>query len=239
MTRGDATAPAISIACLDMAGTTIVDDGAVVAAFTVAIEAAGLDPAGDQGRAALEYVRDTMGRSKIEVFRAVLDGDEERSRTANAAFEQAYGDHVRAHGAAAIPGAADAMGRLREHGLRVCLTTGFAPATRDLLIDALDWRDVIDLALSPADIGGRGRPWPDLPLHALLRLAGEDVRALAVAGDTADDLWSGHRAGAAIVAGVLTGAHDEDTLAAAPHTHIVESVAALPELLLATRQAAA
>lgn len=30
------------------------------------------------------------------------------------------------------------------------------------LIDALDWRPLIALALSPAD-AGRGRPWPDCP----------------------------------------------------------------------------
>jgi len=70
----------------------------------------------------------------------------------------------------------------------------------------------------------------------MLRLGGDDVRALAVAGDTADDLWSGHRAGAGVVAGVLSGAHDRDTLAAAPHTHLLGSVAELPALLLAERE---
>jgi phosphoglycolate phosphatase-like HAD superfamily hydrolase len=33
------------------------------------------------------------------------------------------------------------------------------------------------------------------------------------------------------VAGVLTGAHDRDTLAGAPHTHLVDTVADLPALV--------
>jgi beta-phosphoglucomutase-like phosphatase (HAD superfamily) len=62
-----------------------------------------------------------------------------------------------------------------------------------------------DLALSPAD-ADRGRPWPDLPLTALIRLGGGSVSELAVVGDTPSDIESGRRAGAAVVAGVLTGA---------------------------------
>ena len=60
--------------------------------------------------------------------------------------------------------------RLRDAGIRVCLATGFSPSTRDAIIDELAWGGLIDLALSPAD-AGRGRPWPDLPLTALLMLA--------------------------------------------------------------------
>ena len=74
------------------------------------------------------------------------------------------------------------------------------PATRDAIIAQLGWGELIDLALSPAD-AGRGRPWPDLPLTALLRLGGGAVSELAVAGDTASDVESGLRAGAGIVAG--------------------------------------
>jgi phosphoglycolate phosphatase-like HAD superfamily hydrolase len=54
---------------------------------------------------------------------------------------------------------------------------------------------------------------------------------VAVVGDTANDLWSGWRAGAAVVAGVLTGAHDRPQLEAAPHTHLLASVADLPAIL--------
>ena len=147
-------------------------------------------------------VRSTMGQSKIEVFRRIL-GDEAR----RPAGQHGVRGPLRGRGPRGrvepLPGAGTRSRPARRRH-RVCLATGFSPAPgRDL--DALGWGDLIDLALSPAD-AGRGRPWPDLPLTALLRLGGGAVSELAVAGDTASDIESGLRAGAGVVAGVLTGA---------------------------------
>jgi phosphoglycolate phosphatase-like HAD superfamily hydrolase len=77
--------------------------------------------------------------------------------------------------------------------------------------------------LSPADVG-RGRPAPDLVLGAMERLGVGDPGAVAVAGDTVSDLEAGAAAGAGAVIGVLSGAHDRATLAAAPHTAIIEDI---------------
>ncbi|HEX3491575.1 MAG TPA: HAD hydrolase-like protein, partial [Streptosporangiaceae bacterium] len=82
----------------------------------------------------------------------------------------------------------------------------------------------------PAD-AGRGRPWPDLPLTALIRLSGGSVSELAVAGDTASDIESGLRAGAGLVAGVLTGSASREELEQAAAPHILDSVAGLLPLL--------
>ena len=129
-----------------------------------------------------------------------------------------------------LPGAVETITALRAAGIRVCLATGFSPATRDALLDALGWRPLIDLALSPAD-AGRGRPWPDLPLTALLRLGGGAVTELLVAGDIASDVESGLRAGAGVVTGVTTGASGEDELAAAGAPYVLDSVTRLVPLL--------
>jgi phosphoglycolate phosphatase-like HAD superfamily hydrolase len=50
---------------------------------------------------------------------------------------------------------------------------------------------------------------------------------VAVVGDTASDLEAGTRAGARAVVGVLSGAHDRTTLAAAPHTDLIDDVTEL------------
>src|SRR5260370_33881301 len=92
-------------------------------------------------------------------------------RKGNAAFEEHYAASVRAGAVVPLPGAADTLTALRAAGIRVCLATGFSPVTRDALLDALDSRPPIDLALSPA-AAGRGPPWPDLPLPALRLLGG-------------------------------------------------------------------
>jgi phosphoglycolate phosphatase len=214
----------ITVACLDMAGTTVHDDGTVLEAFAAAIAAQNL-PLGAFNRAMTD-VRSSMGQSKIEVFRRIL-GDEAAAQQANEAFEDHYATAVRAGAVAAMPGAEQAITRLREAGIRVCLATGFSPATRDAIIDQLGWGGLVDLVLSPADAGfaGRGRPWPDLPLTALLRLRGGAVSELAVAGDTASDVESGLRAGAAVVAGVLTGADSRADLERAGAPLILDTIA--------------
>jgi phosphoglycolate phosphatase len=221
--------PPITVACLDMAGTTVADDGSVLKAFEAAMATAGLVPGEPAFAAADGIVRATMGQSKIEVFRRIL-GTEGRAQTANHAFEDAYAQSVRAGLVRPLPGAVETITALRAAGVRVCLATGFSPATRDALLDALGWRPLIDLALSPAD-AGRGRPWPDLPLTALLRLGGGAVSELLVAGDTPSDVESGLRAGAGVVAGVTTGAAAEDELAAAGAPYVLDSVTGLVPLL--------
>jgi phosphoglycolate phosphatase len=211
----------ITVACLDMAGTTVADDGVVLEAFAAAIAAQNL-PVAAYNRAMTD-VRSSMGQSKIEVFRRIL-GHETTARKANEAFEDHYAAAVRAGAIAAMPGAEATFSALREAGVRVCLATGFSPVTRDAIIDKLGWGGLIDLALSPAD-AGRGRPWPDLPLTALLRLRGGAVGELAVAGDTSSDIESGRRAGAAIVAGVLTGASTRADLEQAGAPLILDTIA--------------
>jgi phosphoglycolate phosphatase len=216
----------ITIACLDMAGTTVRDDGTVLAAFSAAAGQAGLASGTPEHDRAMEIVHAMMGNSKAEVFRRIL-GDEDAAARANQAFEDHYAAAVRAGQVTAMPGAEETITGLRAAGVRVCLLTGFSPATRDAILDALGWRPLIDLALSPAD-AGRGRPWPDLPLTALLRLGGEAVRDLAVLGDTPSDVASGLRAGAGLVAAVLTGRATRDELKQAGAPLILDSVADLP-----------
>jgi phosphoglycolate phosphatase len=216
----------ITVACLDMAGTTVRDDGSVLEAFGAAIATQNLPVA--RFNQAMQDVKSSMGQSKIEVFRRIL-GDEQAAQQANEAFEDHYAAAVREGHVTAMPGATDVFKTCRDAGIRVCLTTGFSPGTRDAIISELGWGDLIDLALSPADAGfwGRGRPWPDLPLTALLRLRGGAVGELAVAGDTASDIESGHRAGAAIVAGVLTGASTRADLEQAGAPLILDTIADL------------
>lgn len=203
----------VELVVLDMAGTTARDDGVVEQAFQRAAERTGVADRMPWAEA-LQYVRDTMGMSKIDVFTHLANGDKAAAAAATDAFEGAYSEIVAEQGVAEIPGAADAIRSMREAGLKVALTTGFAPVTRDALIDGLGWHDLIDFALSPLD-AGRGRPAPDLVLTALLRAGASAVSAVAVVGDTSSDVQSGRRAGAGFVAGVLSGAHEAAALTGA------------------------
>ncbi|MFE0104087.1 phosphonatase-like hydrolase [Streptomyces sp. NPDC059009] len=221
----------IRLVVLDMAGTTVADGGLVEQAFSAAAERLGVAPGSADHEEKLDYVRATMGESKISVFRHLF-GDETRAQEANVAFEKAYGELVDGGRIAPVPGAREAIEELKSAGKAVVLTTGFARVTQDAILDALGWRDLVGLTLCPADAGGRGRPFPDMVLAAFLRTGAADgVREIAVAGDTAYDMRSGVRSGAGVVAGVLTGAHDEAVLREAGATQVLGSVAELPALL--------
>lgn len=219
----------ISLVCLDMAGTTVHDGGVVVDAFRTALTDVGLEPGTAAHDHAVQYALDTMGQSKIAVFTALFDGDTVRAEAANAAFERAYAATV-GRGVRPVDGAVDVLEALRASGTKVALTTGFSPVTRDAVLDALGWQDRVDLALSPAD-AGRGRPFPDMVLAAVLRTQTDEVRQVAVVGDTVADLLTGTRAGASVVAGVRTGTHQDADFATVPHTHVLDSVVDLPALL--------
>jgi phosphoglycolate phosphatase len=218
------------IVVLDMAGTTVADDGVVTDAFTAAIGDLGVPSGSERFDTMFRYVMDTMGQSKITVFRALLDGDEDAAQRANSAFERHYAEFVHNGRCEPVPGAAEAISTLRAAGRKVALVTGFARPTQDAILAALGWQDIADLTLTPAD-AGRGRPFPDLVLTALLRLGGSDVRAVAVAGDIPSDILTGLHAGAGVVAGVLTGAGTSEQLLAAGATHVLGSVARLPAVL--------
>ena len=88
--------------------------------------------------------------------------------------------------------------------------------------------------LAPGD-GVRGRPYPDLILTALMRLDVDGVFNVATLGDTSSDIESGLRAGVAIAAGTLTGAHDERQLREAGATHVVDSVTEFAGLIVQDR----
>ena len=218
----------ISLAALDMAGTTVADDGLVERAFTEAIGSVGVSSSDDRFPAMLDHVRRTMGQSKIVVFRALLP--ESEAQQANAAFEAAYSRLVTDGYCEPIPGAEQAIKDLRSAGIRVALTTGFARPTQDAILSALGWHDLADIALTPAD-AGRGRPYPDMILTAVLRLGIDDVRSVAAVGDTPSDILSGLRAGASISAGVLTGTTTQAQFEEAAATHVLDSVRDLPALL--------
>jgi phosphonatase-like hydrolase len=218
----------ISLAALDMAGTTVADDGLVERAFTEAIASVGVSTSDDRFPSMLDHVRRTMGQSKIVVFRALLS--ESLAQQANSAFEAAYSHLVSEGLCEPIPGAEQAIKSLQSSGILVALTTGFSRPTQDAILTALGWQSLPDLVLTPSpDV--RGRPYPDMILTAALRLGIDDVRTIAAVGDTPSDILSGLRSGARISAGVLTGAGTRAEFEEAGATHVLESIRDLPELV--------
>lgn len=225
----DKTPKRLSLAVLDMVGTTITDDGRTERAMSRALVEHGVDPGTSRFESMLGYARDTMGYSKLEVFGHLFD-DAAVAERANKSFELAYDELISDGGVRAIPGAEDAIAWMRDAGMKVCLATGFGRHTQNMVLESLGWMGLADLSLCPAD-AGRGRPYPDMVLTAVLALDLDDVREVAVVGDTGSDMLTGVRSGASVIVGVLTGSHSEATLRAAGATAVVDSIKELPHLL--------
>jgi phosphonatase-like hydrolase len=94
----------------------------------------------------------------------------------------------------------------------------------------LGWRKYFAAIISSDDVT-EGRPAPFMIFHAMEAARVNSVREVVAAGDTPLDLQAGANAGLRGVAGVLSGASSAARLRQEPHTHILRSVADLPELL--------
>jgi phosphoglycolate phosphatase len=228
---GMGNASPIKLACLDLAGTTIGDIAMVERAFAEAIATQGIVPGTGAYARAMVHVHRSRGCSKIEVFRGIFPTNEAQAQAANLGFERSYQGAIERAGLVPAPGTIEALEKLRGAGVKICLITGFSRATLGRVLSALGWMDKVDLAICPED-AGRGRPWPDMVLTAILRLGIGDVREVAVAGDSESDMLCGSRAGASIVAGVMTGVHSRERLIRGGATQIIDSIADFPSLVL-------
>jgi phosphoglycolate phosphatase len=214
----------IELICFDMAGTTVNDQGLVMAAFRQTIR--GLTLSGDEALRAETYVMATMGQSKIDVF-THLFGD--RASTANDAFERHFIEAAVAEGVSEVLGTRKTVETLKERGIGVALTTGFSPSTREALIEALEWHDLFPVRVSPAD-AGRGRPAPDMLWLCGLRAGASAAQSIMVVGDTASDMQAGRRAAVGQCVGVLSGNDDAARLTQSGADYVIGSVADLDRL---------
>jgi len=219
----------LEMAAFDVAGTTVKDDGIVIEAFKVAFEMTQPDLWLEKGAEWTQYAIDTMGQSKIEVFSALL-GDREKAVQANIAFEEAYVNEIAEQGISEIPGSLELFASLRERGIPVALTTGFSRSTLNVILIELGWHDVVDLTVTP-DEAGRGRPHPDMLLHAARKLNAPSPEFSLVVGDTASDMKSAVAYGSKNIFGVLSGAHSKEILVDAGATSIVNSILDITSLL--------
>ena len=210
----------------DLAGTTIYDRGEVPVAFEQALRQAGL--AYDAAE-----LRAWRGASKREVVgrlvtrqngAAAINVDQVYRR-----FRELLLERLVEAGPLSLPGVAETLARLKADGCRVAATTGFDRDVVETILAAVPWGGMLDAWVCGDDVA-QGRPAPFMIFRAMERCGVADVRRVAVVGDTRLDLEAAWNAGAGWRIGVLTGAHDRATLAAAPHTHLCEAVTALPSL---------
>jgi phosphonatase-like hydrolase len=223
---------AVDLVVFDMAGTTIEDHGEVLTAFKSALRK-------NQISISEDFLQKWRGASKKEVLRQVIEGEFGKESPDNPKrIDQAYGDfrHLledlyAREGIRPIPGAVETFKWLREHNIRIALTTGFYRKVTDLILRQVGWNSgAVDASICSDEVP-QGRPAPYLIFRAMEATRTTDVHRVVNVGDTTLDLLSGHYGGVRGIVGVLTGPQTIVHLGTVRHTHIIPSVAELPRLL--------
>jgi phosphoglycolate phosphatase len=217
----------IDLAVFDIAGTTVDEGGAVYRVLEAVVRAHGAHPSAADIRAA-------MGADKREAIAALLDvpnGDPGVEQS-HGAFVEELAAAYRSTPPAPFPGVNEAIATLRAAGIKVALTTGFDRQITESLLAAIGWHvpDVLDAVVCADDVS-TGRPTPLMILRAMDLTGVADHNRVLVAGDTVLDIRAGRAAAAGMVVGVLTGAHTAQELSEADPTHLLDSVANLPDVL--------
>jgi len=220
--------PPLKLVIFDIAGTIIQDGGEVVNAFSSALRQNGIPFTEDE----LKQWKGASKREVIRHFAARHKPDATNAELIQATYgcflvelERHYSAKLRP-----IEGAAASFGWCRDHDIQLATTTGFYREISDLVLEKAGWKHWFAANVSSSDVR-QGRPAPYMIFHAMEATEVQDVGQVLNIGDTPLDLQSGSNAGVRGVVGVLTGAHNRESLQRQPHTHIIGSVAELPELI--------
>lgn len=218
----------VKLVVLDLAGTTVRDNGEVPISFKAVLERHGVYVSDEQ----LENVR---GSSKRQAVFDLLPESHVRSTRAKEiynSFKVELSERYRRDGVESIEGAEYVFTEFRKNGVRVVLNTGFDRDITSLLLAELKWdKKLVDAVVCGDDVA-QGRPAPDLIFAAMKASDTVEAQRVANVGDTVRDLQAAQNAGVKWNIGVLSGAHSFAKLQQFPHTHLIESVAELPDLLL-------
>jgi len=222
--------PKISLVIFDIAGTLIEDHGEVVDAFQIALRDNGII-------VSQEDLIERKGASKREVIRhfieeqfgPIAEHTAEADRT-YAGFQRLLRNLYIEKGIKPIAGAVETFEVLHKRGIKLATTTGFDREVSNLILEATEWEELLPVNISSTEVLA-GRPAPFMIFHAMELSGVQRVQEVVNVGDTPLDLQAGANAGARGVVGVLSGMHARERLLGEPHTHLINSVADLPEVV--------
>ena len=224
----------IRLVVFDMAGTTVDEDNVVYKTVRAAINAAGYQFSQEQVQEA------GAGKEKSQAIRDVLalDGSvhsDEEVAAIFADFRQRLSAAYDTLNVKEQPGTSETFARLRQHGIKVVLNTGYDRATAEGLVAKIGWvvgKD-IDGLVTASDVEN-GRPGPDMIRLAMKQTGVAASVEVAKIGDSGIDIEEGKNAECGLTFGITTGAQTEAQLRTADPTHIVNSLAEMCDLVLTT-----
>ncbi len=129
-------------------------------------------------------------------------------------------------------GVSETFKKLKAADIKVMVDTGFDRLITNALLRRMGWEKnhLIDASVTSDEVL-RGRPYPDMIFKAMELTGVRDISKVAKVGDTVSDLQEGNAAGCSIVVGVTTGAFSKEELEKEEHTHLIERIPEMVEIL--------
>jgi phosphonatase-like hydrolase len=235
----------IKLVILDMAGTTVLDQHEVEYCFKQAAIKNDL-------RASDERILALQGYAKLLVFRMLWEeqlGTGHENIEVNA--QQSYQDfteilenHYQSNPIYPTEGCLELFDYLHKQGIIIALTTGFYRKVANIILGKLGWgqslngnymnlhnKSGIHISITPDEVGGQGRPAPDMIEYAMKLASVKDKSQVINIGDTPVDLLFGKNAGVRLALGVCNGTHTREQLSQCPNDGLIEKIADLIEII--------
>ncbi len=218
-----------------MAGTTVEDKDFVADALVKAFEKQELYIAHKHANTKMGIPKPLAIRELLdELFEETPENIDELVNNIHADFKQFMIDFYRTD--KSVKGKINAvrtMLALKNAGVKVALDTGFSRDIADAIIDRLGWdiQQVIDFSVTSDEVAN-GRPHPDLIFKAMEIAGVGDAKEVAKIGDTQSDLGEGTSAGCKYVIGVTTGAQPRSVLEKSQHTHLIDDIYEVVNIVL-------
>lgn len=227
----------IALVVLDIAGTTVRDNGEITLAFQQAMSRSGYEvPA--------EKITPLMGYKKTEAIRLLLDFYETNDdkitpklihKIHQDFLERMVFFYATSKELSPLPNVEKVFAGLKSQGIKVALNTGFSNEITDIIMERLGWleNNLVDFVISSNEVAA-GRPLPYM-INELMNRAGiVHPEQVIKVGDTEVDIFEGRNAGCLYSIGVTTGAFSRKELEAYNPSFIIDNI---EELLPIIRKA--
>lgn len=231
------------LAIFDLSGTTVEDDNAVAKSLYKAAKEHGLN-------VSLEDFEKSIGTNKIHLYQYMIA----KTKGQNVKIEDFekyefpeileeamlifntytdimisyYKENIRP-----IEGTESVFKWLRDNDIKIATDTGFHSDVNNAIMEGLGWLidKKIDISINVETTNGVGRPAPFMIYKAMELLGIQNVKEVIKIGDTPADLLSGENAACGGNIGVLSGANSINVLGKYKHTHILNDINELPEII--------
>lgn len=133
-----------------------------------------------------------------------------------------------------VDGAASTFAAVRALDVRIAVTTSLPRRVAEVVLGSVDWfdRELVDVAVTCDDVD-EPRPRPGMILEAMGRTAVLEESRVLTLGDTPSALVEGTLARCGAIVGATYGSHSREELILRPHTHLVDDLPSLVDIVRA------